>query len=173
MTAATRRRPNLLKRAFLVVLVLAVVGALLSAGAVATNAFGVGDKFETLVGRIERIIWPPPPDRATRPTVTVTPAPARSNPPATPPTTGEGGSPAPTGTPLARTPVDMTIADDPDAVFAHELRTDWCAPAGVQMTLATLGLGDTSEQFQRDMDTVRADLNKLRTVLEHRYGSAV
>ena len=32
--------------------------------------------------------------------------------------------------------------------------------------------GVSDEQFQRDMDTVRADLNKLRTVLEHRYGSA-
>jgi hypothetical protein len=28
----------------------------------------------------------------------------------------------------------------------------------------------SDEQFQRDMDTVRADLNKLRTVLEHRHG---
>lgn len=27
--------------------------------------------------------------------------------------------------------------------------------------------GTTDEQFQQDMDTVRADLNKLRTVLEH------
>lgn len=26
----------------------------------------------------------------------------------------------------------------------------------------------TDEQFQQDMDTVRADLNKLRTILEHR-----
>jgi hypothetical protein len=28
--------------------------------------------------------------------------------------------------------------------------------------------GVSDEQFQQDMDTVRADLNKLRTVLEHR-----
>jgi hypothetical protein len=28
--------------------------------------------------------------------------------------------------------------------------------------------GITDEQFQQDMDTVRADLNKLRTILEHR-----
>ena len=38
------------------------------------------------------------------------------------------------------------IVNDPEAVFAHELRKDWCAPAGVQMTLAILGLGDTSER---------------------------
>jgi hypothetical protein len=29
--------------------------------------------------------------------------------------------------------------------------------------------GITDEQFKIDMDTVRADLNKLRTVLEHRH----
>jgi hypothetical protein len=29
--------------------------------------------------------------------------------------------------------------------------------------------GISDEQFKVDMDTVRADLNKLRTVLEHRY----
>ena len=33
--------------------------------------------------------------------------------------------------------------------------------------------GVSDEQFQQDMDTVRADLNKLRTVLEHRCGSAL
>ena len=30
----------------------------------------------------------------------------------------------------------------------------------------------SDEQFQSDMDTVRADLNKLRTVVEHQFGSA-
>ena len=33
--------------------------------------------------------------------------------------------------------------------------------------------GVSDAQFQQDMDTVRADLNKLRTVLEHRSGSSV
>ncbi len=32
--------------------------------------------------------------------------------------------------------------------------------------------GVSDEQFQQDMDTVRADLNKLRTVLEHQSGNA-
>ena len=40
---------------------------------------------------------------------------------------------------------------DPHAVFAHEIRKDWCAPAGVQITLASLGLADNSEGFQRDL----------------------
>jgi hypothetical protein len=154
MTAAarrrsSRRRPGLLRRAILVVLAVAVVGALLSAGVVATNAFGVGDRFENLVGRIERIIWPPPPDRPTLPTVAVTPAPIRSPTPA--PSGEPGATPAPTGTPLARVPVDMTIVDDPDAVFAHQLDHDWCAPAGLQMTLAVLGLGNTSADFQKEI----------------------
>ena len=53
--------------------------------------------------------------------------------------------------PPVRTPVDVTIIDDPEAVFAHEVRKDWCAPAGVQMTLAALGMADTSEAFQREL----------------------
>lgn len=32
--------------------------------------------------------------------------------------------------------------------------------------------GISDEQFRIDLDTVRADLNKLRTLLEHRHGSA-
>ena len=47
--------------------------------------------------------------------------------------------------------MDVSIVDDPEAVFAHEIRKDWCAPAGVQMTLAVLGLADTSEDFQRKL----------------------
>ena len=50
-----------------------------------------------------------------------------------------------------RAPVDVTITDDPEAVFAHEARKDWCAPAGVQMMLASLGKADTSEGFQREI----------------------
>jgi Polyketide cyclase / dehydrase and lipid transport len=45
--------------------------------------------------------------------------------------------------------------------------------AGSEVLFTVLQLpGVTDEQFQRDMDTVRADLNKLRTILEHRFGSA-
>ena len=40
---------------------------------------------------------------------------------------------------------------DPDKVFASEARKDWCAPAGVQMVLAVLGLVDTSEATQREI----------------------
>jgi hypothetical protein len=45
--------------------------------------------------------------------------------------------------------------------------------AGSEVLFTLLQLpGVTDEQFQRDMDTVRADLNKLRTILEHRFGNA-
>jgi hypothetical protein len=149
MTAVARRRPSA-RQALLVILVVAVLGAALSAGAVATNAFGIGDKFDRLVAKVERlIIGPPPADRPTVPTVTVTPAP--SLPPTPPPTLEPGASPTPSPTPLVRTPVDVTVVPDPEAVFAHELRKDWCAPAGVQMTLASLGLADTTEDFQKKL----------------------
>ncbi len=44
--------------------------------------------------------------------------------------------------------------------------------SGCEVLFTLLQLpGISDEQFKSDMDTVRADLNKLRTVLEHRYGS--
>jgi hypothetical protein len=149
VTAVGRRRPSI-RQALLVILIVGVLGAALSAGAVATNAFGIGDKFDRLVAKVERlIVGPPPADRQTIPTVTVTPVP--SLPPTPAPTLRPGASPTPSPTPLVRTPVDVTIVADPEAVFAHELRKDWCAPAGVQMTLAALGLADTSEGFQKTL----------------------
>lgn len=145
---AYRRRPSRLRRAILIVVALGVVGALLSAGAVATNAFDVGDRFENLVGRIERFIWPPPADRPTRPTVQVTAPPSQPTPG---PTLEPGDSPTPSPTLPVRAPVDVRILDDPEAAFAHELDKDWCAPAGVQMVLAALGLGDTTPAFQTEI----------------------
>jgi hypothetical protein len=149
VTASARRRPTL-RQAIFGIVVIGVIGAVLSFGAVATNAFGAGDKFERLVAKIERfIIGPPPADRATLPTIEVTPPPSR--PPTPAPTVAPGASPTPSPTPLVRAPVDVTILADPEAPFAHELRKDWCAPAGVQMTLAALGLGDTSDAFQKKL----------------------
>ncbi len=126
-----------------VILTLGVLGV----GTVATNAFGAGDLFERLVAKVERVLAGPVPDRPTRPTVTVTAAPTLAPTPAT--TLPPGASPSPSPTPPPRVPVNVDIADNPDAVFAHEVRKDWCAPAGVQMTLAFLGKADTSESFQR------------------------
>lgn len=134
-----------------IVLVVGLVVAALGFTAVYANAFGAGDKFERLVAKVERfIIGPPPADRFAPPTVEITPPPDPTPTPTPSLVSLEpGATPAPTPTPIPRVPVDVTIVDDPDAVFAHEVRKDWCAPAGVQMVLATLGLGDTSEGFQR------------------------
>lgn len=142
-----------------VVLAALVAGGLIGVFAVSTDAFGAGHLFERAVDRIDRFIAGPVPDRETDGTVLVTPPPSPSpSPTPTPrpsPSPGETlppptPSPTPSPTP-ARVPVDVDIADDPEAVFAHELKDTWCAPAGVQMTLAFLGLADTSEDFQREL----------------------
>jgi hypothetical protein len=150
MTALGLPRPSL-RVAVIVVLVVIVLGGALGAGMVSANAFGLGDKFDRLVAKVERlIVGPPPPDRATVPTVTVTEPPASPSP--TPaPTLPPGASPTPSPTAPVRAAVDVNVVSDPNAVFAHEIRKDWCAPAGVQMTLAALGLADTSEGFQKDL----------------------
>jgi len=134
-----------------IVLVVGIVGVALGFGAVATNAFGAGDKFERLIAKIDRlIVGTPPPDRATRPTVDVTPQPS-VEPTPTPASLPPGATPTPAPTPVPRVAVDYVLPVEPNSVFAHELRKDWCAPAGVQMTLATLGLGNTTEDFQREI----------------------
>lgn len=92
------------------------------------------------------------------------PAPPRGTPTATtgavPSATDSIPTPAPTPTAPAdptppptppRVSLDVDIVTDHKAVFAHEIRTTWCASAGVQMTLAILGLGDTSAAFQREI----------------------
>jgi len=98
------------------------------------------------------------PDRPTDGTVFVTAPPVTTEPtaPPTPRPRASGATasstPEPTPTPTpARTPVDVDFATDPESVFAHELEKTWCAPAGVQMALALLGLADTSDGFQREL----------------------
>ena len=144
-TARRRRRPPPRPRFAVVgalLLVIVAFGAL-GFGTVATNAFGAGDLYERVVAKIDRVLAGPVPDRSTRPTVAVTP------PPATPaPTLSPGASATPSPTLPPRAPVDVEILDDPKADFAHQVDKDWCAPAGVQMTLAALGKADTSEAFQ-------------------------
>ena len=130
---------------------LLVLGGALGAGMVNANAYGLGDKFDRLVAKVERFVMgPPPADRATVPTVTITPPPPTLSP--TPaPSLALGASATPSPTPVPRVPVDVTVVKDPEAVFAHEIRKDWCAPAGIQMTLASLGLADTSDAFQQKL----------------------
>jgi hypothetical protein len=141
-----RRPPPRRRRSFAAAGVLLIVILAFGAvgfGTVATNAFGAGDLFDRLVAKVDRI-FNPVPERSTRPTVEVTAPPAR-------PTASPDGSPTASPSLPVRAPVDVTIVDDPEAVFAHEARKDWCAPAGVQMTLAVLGKANTSEAFQREL----------------------
>lgn len=145
-SARRRRRPPPRHR-FAVVGVLLIVLFAFGAvgfGTVATNAFGAGDLFERLITRVDRAINPVP-ERSTLPTVEVTPPPSRR------PAASPGASPTPTPTAVARVPVDVTILDDPEAVFAHQVRNDLCAPGALQTTLAALGKADTSEAFQRQL----------------------
>jgi hypothetical protein len=136
-----RRRRSFAATGVLLIVILAF-GAV-GFGTVATNAFGAGDLFDRLVAKVDRV-FNPVPERSTRPTVEITAPPTR-------PTASPGGSPAPSSSLAVRAPVDVRIVDDPEAVFAHEARKDWCAPAGVQMTLAVLGKANTSEAFQREL----------------------
>ena len=141
-----------------------VAGGLVGTFAVSTNAFGAGQLFERAVARLDRFVAGPVPDRPTDGTILVTPAPVTPAPTMSPSPTplvpGSAASPGPRPTPTvaptptpspARVPVDLDIATDPAAAFAHELKDTWCAPAGVQMTLAFLGLADTTEDFQRQL----------------------
>jgi hypothetical protein len=133
--------------------------------AVATDALGAGRLFDRAVAKIDRIIAGPVPDRPTVETVLVTPRPAEVPSPAglASPSTPESGepsagvpsaSPEPTPEPSPiRQEIDLDIAPDPAGIFASELKDTWCAPAGVQITLAFLGKADTSVDFQRELQS--------------------
>jgi hypothetical protein len=149
-----RRRRTLPILARVVLAGVLVTGAT-GISAVFMNVLGAGERFENLVNRIELALNPPP-VRPTRETVAVTPRPiaaAGSQAPTRPVSGGrthENVPPTPSPTP-ARRPVDVKIAANPQKVFAHQLTKDWCAVAGTQIVLATLGLADTSDTFQRKL----------------------
>lgn len=155
-TRRPRRRPSLRR----VALLLIIVGSAGATLVVSTDAFGAGDLFERAVAKVDRFIAGPVPDRPTDGTILVSQPPESAAPTAAPPPTPrESGTaaastaeapPTPSPTPPRR-PIDLEIATDPEAVFAHELKDTWCAPAGVQMALAFLGRADTTEAFQREL----------------------
>jgi hypothetical protein len=132
--------------------------------AVATDALGAGRLFDRALARIDRFVAGPVPDRATVETVLVTPRPVASpipTPVGAEPSASDGtpgGSAGPSVTPdpsprptPERVPIDVDVAADPAAIFASEVKDTWCAPAGVQITLAFLGKADTSVAFQREL----------------------
>lgn len=145
------------------VLVLALVGATLGSLAIATDTLGAGQRWESVLARVDRFLAGPVPDRPTVGTVRVTEPPASpttaptASPDATP-TAGAsidpGVTPSPTPTPTpepVRTPVDIAIPGDPEAVFAHQVHKDWCAVAGTQIVLAMHGVVDTSDDQQKEI----------------------
>jgi hypothetical protein len=148
---------RLLPRFLAIGLALAVVGTT----AIWTDAFGVGDRWESVVKRVDRFLAGPVPDRSSLPTIVVddpTPAPSLAatvapDPSSTaPPSTGPTIAPTPTPTaPPVRAPVDVRMTHDPAGSFAHQLTKDWCSPAAIQIVLALHGKGDTSNALQRQI----------------------
>jgi hypothetical protein len=164
VTPAPSRPRRRGRRVVVAILALAVIGGVLGAAAVATDTLGAGQKWDSLLARVERFLAGPVPDRAAPATVRVTEPPlaeATPTPTSTAPSSrAPGGSLAPTDAPSptvaptptpVREPVDVDIADDPEAVFAHEIHKDWCAVAGTQMVLALHGLVDTSDATQNEI----------------------
>ena len=153
-TPRPRRRRSAAGRAVALVLGLSVLGS----AAIWTNALGAGERWQHLLDRVDRVLAGPVPDRSSVPTIVVTPRPSveptdpmvPTDPPGASPGPTDGPPPTPRPTP-ARVPVDVVRVLDPDAVFAHELRNTWCAPAGIQMVLSIHGVGDTSDAFQREI----------------------
>ncbi len=73
-------------------------------------------------------------------------------------------------TPIPRVPVDVRIVKHPDAVFAHELRDDWCAPAGVTIVLAILGHGDPTDAREREIASRIGEWESKRDSLNGEWG---
>ena len=155
-----RRPRHRLRRLVGGMLLLALVGGTLGTFLVATDTFGAGERWQSVLNRVDRFLAGPVPDRPTLGTVRITEPPATLTPEITPvpATLAPGATPTPTPLPTptptpppVRVAVDVDIVSNPESVFASEVHKDWCAPAGVQMVLAVLGLVDTSEATQREI----------------------
>ena len=160
--APRARRRLRLRRVVVGVVVLALVFGSVGTFAVATDAFGAGERWQSVLSRVDRFFAGPPPDRPTvatvriteppetaPPTPEITPVPVTPAPGATPTPTPD---PTPTPTPKPkRVAMDVDIVKNPKAVFASQDHKDWCAVAGVQMVLAVLGLVDTNVGQQREI----------------------
>ena len=149
-------RARRLRRTVALIGALAILGAVLGTVAIATNAFGAGSRWESVVARVDRFIAGPVPTRSAPVTVRVT-EPPLATPAPLPSASAPTGSSAPASAPPTatpepiRTPVDVDILDDPEAFFVSQDHKDWCAVAGTQMVLAIHGRADTSVAFQREL----------------------
>ncbi|MEO8437703.1 MAG: papain-like cysteine protease family protein, partial [Chloroflexota bacterium] len=165
MTLASGRRSHRRRNA---VLALGLAVAIVGVTAISTDTLGAGHLFDRAIAKVDRILAGPVPERSNSPdTILVadpsagpealdpdelplgsaSPVPGGSGPILTPvPVPTATATPAP-----PRVPVNVDIVKNHDAVFAHELKVTWCASAGVEMVLATLGLRDTSNALQREL----------------------
>ena len=167
----------------LVLVAVLLAGTIMAFGAVYTNTFGAGDRFASLLHRIDLIVDPPP-DRPTAPTILATPRPiAQASPEPSPSPTpvpaspvGPGtvpATPTPTPTPIPtpeKKPVTVRVVKKPKSAFITQLTKDWCAPAGVQITLAALGLANNSERFQHELVNRSREWESRRDSLNGGWG---
>ena len=179
----TAPRPRRSHRRLLAVVALGLVVAIVGVGAIATDTLGAADLFDRAIARVDRFLAGPVPDRAAPDTVLVSAPPEDigdldpDEVPLATPVVGAVGPeitpiPVPTASPtlsptVPRVPVKFDIVADHKAVFAHELKVTWCASAGVQMVLAILNHGDTSNAFQRE---IQGRVREWESVQDSRNG---
>ena len=133
-----------------VVLASLVVLGIAGGVAVATNAAGLGDRWERVVARIEAFVDPPP-DRSTVSTVVITPRPTARATPGEPQIPHQGWmTPTPSPTPVRR-PVDVNLAPNAEIVFHSQITNKDCAVTGTQIALTMLGLGSATDAFQTEL----------------------
>jgi hypothetical protein len=138
----------------------AIAVSVVGATAIWTDTLGAGERWESLLKRVDRFLAGPVPDRSSEPTVVID----EPTPPATTQPSAAPSAPAPsvvvtsppTSPPMAvpttaRTPIDIRMTVNPAASFASQLTNDWCAPAAIQIVMALHRRGNTSEQTQRQI----------------------
>lgn len=164
------------KRVVAGAVLLVLLGLSLGAAAIATDTLGAGQRWESVLNRVDRFLAGPVPDRQTPVTVRVTDPPATEPPPTPPPPTGSpdpAATPTPTPEPTpepVREAMDMRITDEPKAFFASQLTNDWCTPAALQMVLALHGLVDTSDRVQKEIAGRVREWEARRDSLDGKWG---
>jgi hypothetical protein len=66
--------------------------------------------------------------------------------------------------------VTVRVVKKPKSAFITQLTKDWCAPAGVQITLAALGLAKNSEAFQHELVNRSREWESRRDSLNGGWG---
>ena len=152
-----------------------------------TDTLGAGNLFDRAVARVDRFLAGPVPDRRGAGTVLVTEPEedAEELDPDEVPIADAGrrsrrarrSRRSPRRPPARRrrrrsraSRSKSTSSPIHEAVFAHELKDTWCAPAGVQMVLAILGHGDTSRRVPARDPGPRPRVGELRGQPQRRLG---